>query len=307
LTTFVKMTWAPIALFVYNRPDYTHRTVEALAKNAFANESILHIFSDGAKTSIDTLSVQKVRSYLKGIIGFKKVVVVEQTQNLGLAASIINGVTSLCKRYGRVIVLEDDLVTSPHFLTFMNSSLRYYENTTEVMHISGFRYPVEPFETDDTFFLNVPLCWGWATWDRAWKYFDKNISIMGRFNRQKISRFDFNNNYAFWKQLELNKSGRLDTWFIFWYVTLFLRGGLALFPARSLVQNIGLDGIGTHSGITDDYNVVLSETPINLAKIPLDESAKGFIFHRRYFRKIKVGLIKRIIRKLRFLIIKICT
>lgn len=288
---------APVALFVYNRPIHTRRTVESLLRNTGAQDSILHIFSDAAKTTQESPSVDKVRIYLKEITGFKQVLIYEQVNNLGLAKSIINGVSTLCEKYGNVIVLEDDIVTSPYFLTYMNESLNFYENVGQVMHISAFRYPVKPFETEDTFFLRVPLCWGWATWQRAWKFYNKDVSLMSHFNQNAIRRFNFDNNYDFWMQLVMNKSGYLNTWFIFWYANLFLCNGLALFPARSLVQNIGMDKSGTHSGISNDYNVKLSETKILLSDIPLCESTEAYEFHRRYFKKIKIGLIQRGVQK----------
>lgn len=293
---------APIALFVYNRPEHTRRTVEALSRNSGANDSVLHIYSDAPRTDDDAASVQKVRTYIKGITGFKQVVIKEQEQNLGLAMSIIGGVSALCEEYGRAIVLEDDLETSPHFLNFMNDALNYYADAAEVMHISGFRYPVDQFESDDTFFLHVPLCWGWATWQRAWRSFSNDISVMGRFDRQRIRQFDFGDSYAFWRQLELNKSGALKTWFIFWYATLYLRGGLSLFPSRSLVQNIGMDNSGTHSSTSNDYRVVLSDTPIQVTRIPLVESTTGYEFHQRYFRRLKGGVLKRLVRKFKRLL-----
>jgi hypothetical protein len=289
---------APVALFVYNRPEHTRRTVEMLASNFGANETILYVYSDAPKTNVDLLMVNKVRSYIKKIKGFKKVVIVERVENFGLAKSIIEGVTELCQLYDKVVVLEDDLETSRYFLMFMNDSLDLYAGVPEVMHISGCRYPTKSFGHDETFFLHVPLCWGWATWSRAWSLFEKDISVMQRFDRKMIKHFNFGNTYTYWKQLELNKSGKINTWFVFWYANLFLRGGLALFPARSLVQNIGMDNSGTHSGISCDYNVKLSESPIGVTRIPLNVSSQAFDFHRSYFNKIKMGLLKRIIRKI---------
>lgn len=288
---------APIALFVYNRPEHTRRTVEALKNNVAAQDSVLYVFSDAAKTLHDVPAVQEIRDFIKNISGFKQVVITEQAQNYGLAKSIITGVSSLCEKYERVIVLEDDLETSPHFLAFMNEALSYYENAESVMHISGYRYPVQPFETGDTFFLHLPLCWGWATWKRSWQHFAKDINVMNEFDEQMIKRFDFNGTYTFWKQLELNRSGVLNTWFVFWYANVFLRGGLALFPARSLVRNIGLDESGTHSFITRDYDVELSTTPVMVAPIPLVESSMGYKCHSRYFGKIRPTWFKRIKRK----------
>ena len=124
--------------------------------------------------------------------------IIEQLENLGLAKSIISGVTMLCEKNEQAIVLEDDLETSPYFLKYMNDSLVFYEGTPEVIHISGCRYPVEAFGTDDTFFLHVPLCWGWATWKRAWCKFDKHISLMERFDRPMVKHFDFDGSYTFW-------------------------------------------------------------------------------------------------------------
>jgi|SRR6185369_9687783 len=289
---------APIALFVYNRPIHTRRTVQCLEKNEGAQESVLYIFSDAEKSVSDKSSVEEVRKFIHEITGFKQVFIIEQTENLGLARSIINGVTCLCEKHGSVIVLEDDLETSPYFLNFMNEALGFYENTTEVMHISGCRYPAEPFGKDDTFFLQVPLCWGWATWQRAWITFDKNISVMNRFNRTMIKRFDFDNTYSYWKQLELNRTGKLNTWFVFWYANLFLRGGLSLFPARSLVSNIGFDSSGENCGSNSDFIFKLSETPVKVAPIPIVNSSTGFELHKKFFRKVNPKLIGKILRKI---------
>jgi GT2 family glycosyltransferase len=293
------MNPAPIALFVYNRPEHTRRTIDSLSRNVGASNSILHIFSDAAKTCSDESAVQIVRTLIKGIGGFKNVVIKEQSENLGLAQSIISGVSSLSEEYGRVIVLEDDLETSPYFLKFMNEALDFYEHTPEVMHVSGFRYPVKSFESEETFFLHVPLCWGWATWSRAWDSYRKDLALMSQFDKKAIHRFNFGNSYPFWLQLELNKSRKIDTWFIFWYANLFLRGGLALFPARSLVQNIGMDNSGTNSGLSDDYHVHLSSTPIRLSHIALAEDALGFEYHRKFFGEIHLSIIKRIVGKIR--------
>ena len=293
---------APIALFVYNRPLHTRKTVEALSENLGAQNSVLHIFSDAAKSPKDIACVDEVRNYINGITGFKQVNIVEQTENFGLAKSIINGVSSLCEKYGRVIVLEDDLETSPHFLNFMNDALNFYENTPEIMHISGCRYPVEPFGTDETFFLHVPLCWGWATWHRAWVTFEKDISVMKRFDRSMIRHFDFDNTYFYWKQLELNQKGKINTWFIFWYANVFLREGLSLFPMKSLVNNIGMDDSGTHCVSTDNYKVELSTAPIRVTSITLEESPSGYEKHREYFTSMHEPLVIRAIRKMRTLI-----
>ena len=293
------MKYAPIALFVYNRPDHTRRTVEALSKNINADNHILYVFSDAPKYKSDIGEVENTRDYLKNIIGFKQVIIIERVENYGLSKSIINGVTELCDKYGKVIVLEDDLETSPYFLNFMNNALNFYQDNQNVMHISGCKYPVDSFGNDDTFFLHVPLCWGWATWKRAWDNFEKNVSVMQKFDRKMIRHFNFDNSYNYWKQLESNKSGKINTWFIFWYATLFLKNGLALFPVHSLVRNSGFDNSGTHCVGTNMFDVNLSATAVHIHNIPCIESCEGYEMHKKYFMQFKVGIVKRIFRKLR--------
>jgi len=174
---------APIALFVYNRPSHTRQTVEALQRCDLAEESDLIIYSDAPKSVEQTEAVNEVRQYIHQIDGFKTVYIVRRETNLGLAQSIIDGVSSLCEKYGRVIVLEDDLVTSPYFLQFMNDALEIYKDENQVMHISGGTYPIGSMK-EETFFLRAPFCWGWATWDRAWRHFRKNNDVMSKFNRR---------------------------------------------------------------------------------------------------------------------------
>lgn len=279
------MTIAPIALFVYNRPDHTRQTVEALQKNDLAKDSILFVFADAPKSGSQAAAVHEVRKFISQIDGFKSVTIIEQGKNLGLAKSIVDGVTSLCEKHGRVIVLEDDLITSPHFLKFMNDALDMYEDEDQVMHISGSTFPIEAME-DETFFLRAPFCWGWATWDRAWRHFSKTNDVMSKFDRKMRRDFTFNGSYHSWRQLAGNKKGLINTWFVYWYATLFIRGGLALFPGRSLVKNIGMDGSGVHCGEDTVYDVEPSASAIQLTPIPIRESMNAVTRHEDYFRKI---------------------
>lgn len=277
---------APIILFVYNRPVHTRQTVEALQNNELAAESELFIFSDGSKSECDLKQVQDVREYLRTIKGFKNLTITERESNFGLAKSIIEGVTEIVDRFGMAIVLEDDLITAPFFLRYMNDALSFYHDEPRVMHVSGGTYPIHDFGTDDTYFLRIPLCWGWGTWKRAWDKFDNKIELMQQFNSRMISRFDFDGTYAYWAQLELNRTGKLNTWFIFWYAIVFLNTALVLFPKKPLVKNIGHDGSGMHSGKTDMYDVKLSSVPIKVSIIPLQESREAFYRHKQYFRSI---------------------
>src|SRR5450631_620851 len=164
--------YAPITLFVYNRPAHTLRTVEALRKNELASESDLIIFSDAPKKTEAAAAVREVREYIRTISGFHSVSIVERDKNWGLANSIIDGVTTVVNRYGRIIVLEDDLVTSPYFLHFMNKALDLYQDEPRVMQISGHIFPADVTAETDAVFLPMTTSWGWATWQRAWQYFD---------------------------------------------------------------------------------------------------------------------------------------
>lgn len=289
---------APIALFVYKRLWHTRQTVDALRKNDLAVESCLFIFSDGPRKDFDRAAVAEVREYIKTVSGFKKVIIIERENNQGLAQSIISGVTQLTDEYGRVIVLEDDLVTSPFFLRYMNDALELYRNVDRVLHVSGSTYPVGDFCSDDSYLLRVPLCWGWGTWKRAWNLFEKNIEIMNNFDKRMIARFDFDGTHPFWLQLELNRSGRIDTWFVFWYARVFLSDALALFPRQSLVKNIGYDGTGVHCGKSKDYDVELSAVPIRVLPVPLKESQEAVNRHKQYFRSIRPKLPMRAMRAL---------
>lgn len=267
--------YAPIALFVYARLDHTRRTVESLQCNTLASQSDLIIFSDGANRPEAEAQVQAVRGYIRTVEGFRSVTVVERERNFGLAASITDGVTRLCRDCGRVIVLEDDLVTAPHFLAFMNDGLNFYTGNERVIAICGYMYPVG-VPLPESFFIRDPGCWGWATWQRAWNLFDfdgaGHLAAIKR--RQCQKEFNFDGSYDYLRMLEDRVAGRNQSWAILWYATAFLRDKLTLYPGNSLVQNIGLDGSGTHGGEVSDFTTVLGDRPITVAVIPVEEDRR---------------------------------
>lgn len=242
------MTCAPIAVFVYNRPAHTRQTIEALQNNALAKVSDLFIFSDAPKTDLQSEAVREVRNYIRQIDGFQSLTIVERESNYGLAQSIIEGVTSLVSRHGRIVVLEDDLVVTPFFLDFMNSALDKYENAPEVIQVSGYMFPIDVTAMGDSFFLPLTTSWGWATWARAWQHLDKNIDGYRTLesDTKRRQQFDLNGAYPYFDMLTAQREGKIDSWAIRWYLGTFLAGGLTLFPKRSLVENIGFDGSGTH-------------------------------------------------------------
>lgn len=255
-----KYALTPIALFVYNRPQHTQQTVEALLLNAEAKDSDIYIFSDAAKNERANAAVAEVRSYIKQISGFNSIEIIEREKNWGLANSVIDGVTRLCKDFGKVIVLEDDLVVSPHFLEYMNAGLEKYQSDEKVMQIAGYMFPVEVNTHDDALFLPLTSSWGWATWQRAWQHFDPNAKGYDLLkNDSKLRKsFDLRDKYPYFKMLESQKTKKVDSWAIRWYLSVFLLDGLVLYPKKSLVGNYGFDGSGVNC-IASGY----ANTPID--------------------------------------------
>ncbi len=297
------MTLSPIVLFVYNRPDHTKKTIEALQRNELASDSELLIFSDGLKTQDDNKKVREVRGYLKRIEGFRSVKIVEREKNYGLAQSIIEGVTEVVSKYGRIIVLEDDLVTSPYFLKYMNEALDFYENYEEVVSIHGYIYPVTE-KLPKTFFVRGADCWGWATWKRGWDLFEKDgKKLLDELKNRKLTKeFDFNGSYPYTRMLESNISGLNDSWAIRWYASAFLADKLTLYPGCSLVKNIGMDASGTHSGMTSVYETDLAKESIKveIQKIEETQEVKNKLVN--YFKQLgynsSISKLKFAVRKL---------
>lgn len=290
---------APITLFVYNRSDHTRRTIDALKQNKLAQESDLVIFSDAPKIEAHADKVREVRQYIHQIDGFKSVTIVERETNFGLAKSIIDGVTAIVNKHGRIIVLEDDMVTSPYFLTYMNEALGKYAEDDRVISIHGYVYPVKE-SLPETFFLPGADCWGWATWQRGWQLFNSDGQyLLDELRHRKLaSAFDYNGAYPYSKMLEGQINGTNDSWAVRWYASAFLAGKLTLYSGRSLVHNIGNDNSGTHCGDTEGFNSELSQTPINLRDIEVSPSQEGRQIFEAFFRQGKNGLLRQAVHKL---------
>jgi len=293
------MNLAPIVLFVYNRPWHTQQTIEALQKNQLASESELFIYRDAAKAKQDQDKVQEVRDYVHLVDGFKKITIVERDKNWGLAKSIIDGVTAIVNQYGKIIVLEDDIVTSPHFLRYMNDALDYYQDEDAVMHISGWNYPINTDGLPETIFLRGTSCWGWATWGRAWQNFEKNPQELSEtFSKEDRYKLDYDGAAGMWSQVTGNLSGKLNTWAIFWYASVFKVNGVCLHPATSLVENIGHDGSGVHCGASDMYNVVLSDKSVAHFSDDVMENSIAMDRIKKFLLSAKKSLFERVINKL---------
>lgn len=240
---------APIAIFAYNRPIHLKRALDALRNNPEANASELFVFSDAAKNPSDTEVVNQVRQCVRHITGFAAVHVIERQKNYGLAKSIITGVEELCERFGRVIVLEDDLVVAPGFLEFMNRALDRYAENERVVQVSGFIFEVPELRGNPSaLFLPFTASWGWATWKRAWDKFDPTAQGWETLRIDADMRYGFNlsGSYDYATMLEKQMKGLRDSWAVRWYWTVFKARGLGLFPPVSLVSNSGFDGSGTH-------------------------------------------------------------
>ena len=287
------MSHAPVALFVYNRPAHTRQTVEALLADTLAGETPLYVFSDAPKNAAASQAVAEVRAYIRTIVGFKSVTIIERETNFGLARSIINGVTGLCEKHGRVIVIEDDLVTSPHFLSFMNAGLDVYVTDERVQSVSGYMYPIELASNSSSFFLRVPNSWGWATWSNRWCIFDSDgQSLLQQLQKRGLRRaFNANGPHSYIRMLRDQIAGRNDSWFIRWHAAGFLRQMLTLYPTRALVRNIGIDGSGVHCADwkIDPYWGELANEPIRVDRTPLIEHVANLARLNKYFVRIKVA------------------
>lgn len=260
------MNLAPVIVFCYNRPWHVEQTLEALSKNVYADGSELFIFCDGPKTDATEEQINKVletRNVVRKKQWCKEVHIVESEKNKGLANSIIDGVTNVIGKYGKVIVLEDDIVTSVGFLKFMNESLTLYNDEFRVMHISGYMYPHKQ-KLPDTFFYPVPYPGGgWATWKRSWDFYNDNTEELYNQWCDKWNEFDIFGGEYLSRQLIANYTGTLKTWFIKWYAVILNMGGVTLYPGLSLTNNIGFDETATNSGVMKNFDV----TPVEMVKV----------------------------------------
>ncbi|MET3503796.1 hypothetical protein ABIC45_005434 [Mucilaginibacter rubeus] len=288
---------APIALFVYNRPDHTRRTISYLQQNLLADESRLYIFCDAAKTDADKPKVEQVRQLVNDISGFKSVKVILRNHNLGLAESIISGVTQLVYEYGKVIVFEDDLLSSPYTLQYFNDALTKYANQEQVMHIGAYMYNLHDKKLPETFFYRAATSWGWATWARAWKNFEPDVDkLIDQFDTLKIARFSIEGKMNFWKQIEQFKAGKNNSWAIRWYASIFLKNGLTLNPSQSLIQNIGHDGTGVHSNKEDMYHVQIARKQVTQFPDTIEENEEAYKAIKNFLANRKGTLLQRIRR-----------
>ncbi|GIX17758.1 MAG: glycosyl transferase [Rhodothalassiaceae bacterium] len=239
---------APVVVFAYKRPDHLRQTILSLMACDGFDESPIIIYFDGPKNDKEKEATNLTREVAKDLIGN----IAEfhfQNRNIGLAKSVIRGVTDVTNRFGRAIIIEDDLILAPGFLRFMNDALDRYADVPRIFQISGFMFDIPEWKHRKTaLFLPFTVSWGWATWKRAWDAFDPDATgwEILRHDRALRRRFNLDGNYNYAAMLEDQMAGRIDSWAIRWYWSVFKANGLVLFPPVSLVRNIGMDGSGTH-------------------------------------------------------------
>lgn len=294
------MELAPIILFAYRRLEHLKKTIETLSKNKFARESRLFIFSDGPRNKKDQPEVNEVRKYLKTIKGFKEIEIIEREKNYGLSNSIIDGVTKVINDFGKVIVLEDDLVTSSYFLKFMNEGLEIYEKEKGVGAICAYIHGGK--NLPETFFLKFFSSWGWGTWQDRWLWFEPDAGkLLKEIKSKNLQKeFDLDNSYFFSQLLKMQSFKLVDSWAIRWYGTLFLRNKLCLFPKKSLIKNIGFGKRAFHTKTflgSKLFSQELIKREIKVEKlIPIRENLKAKTSIVKHFKRIDNFLLVRLMK-----------
>jgi hypothetical protein len=239
---------APIALFIYKRPIHLRKTLQSLRACTGFEKHPIFVFGDGPRVESENTAVQETRKIAKDFLGDRATYFFSDT-NKGLATSVIDGVTSVVGQFERVIVVEDDLLFHPQFLTYMDNALNRYASEENILSVSGYMYDTEELKgSKNAILLPVISTWGWGTWSRAWSRFDAESKGAEQLRTDKVLRknFDCGNSYPFARMLERQLAGSVDSWGIRWYWTIFKNKGLTCFPPSTLVLNNGLDSSATH-------------------------------------------------------------
>jgi hypothetical protein len=263
---------APIAIFCYRRPDHLRRTLHSLMQCEGFEASPVFVFADGPRNESEQASVKATRVVARELLGSNARYHFNDT-NRGLSASVIDGVSTVIEMHGRAIVVEDDLVLNKFFVRFMNEALDRYEDNDNVFQVSGYAFESKEIASlNRSVFLPFTTSWGLATWQRAWQQFDptaRGWELLAT-NAELRARFNLGGAYDYATMLERQMSGQRDSWAIRWYWSVFLKGGLILFPPMSLVSNTGFDGSGTHGGrVFSRFNQVFDSSAIKYPELPM--------------------------------------
>ncbi len=253
---------APICLFTYNRLKETRQTLEALKMNLLASISDLFIFSDGPKDVASKLKVEAIRKYLYSETGFKSITIFESEENKGLANSIISGVSNILHKYGKIIVLEDDLITTPNFLDYMNSALYFYENNLKIHSISGYSLDLPSLKnySKDYYLGYRASSWGWATWLNRWQDIDWEVRSYNKFKYNYLEQYKFMKGGSdLPRMLKAQMKGYIDSWAIRWCYDQFKQNRLTVFPSTSKITNIGFGKDATHTKRKTSFQTILDK------------------------------------------------
>ncbi len=272
---------APIILFVYNRPLHTRKVVEALLDNSLSSDSDLFIYADGPRENCSAdcrKNISEVRQYIHSIEGFRSIHIIEQTVNKGLDPSEIDAVTEIVNRYGRVIVLEDDIVVSPYFLQFMNDALEYYKDWENVFQIGSFVPVLRYIQqlSEGTYFSYRSESWGWATWKEKWNLCDySNYCLSLNEHSARLKQLHYNRAGAdMYDNLLSYLKGQNDAWDARWQDCMYRYNAVCVRPTRTLSINIGFDGTGEHCGIMSEEDKLKWATCLYDQPIILSDRAK---------------------------------
>ncbi len=250
------MKTAPIVLFCFNRPEHLKKTVEALQQNSLSAVSDFYIFSDGPRNQRDLPKVAAVREYLRGLSGFKSIQITERPQNIGLANSVIAGVTEVLQKHGRVIVMEDDLVCTNDYLDYMNQMLEAYKDVPSVFSVTGYLFPIYVPKSYQFDVCALPRAssWGWGTWLNRWEKANFDVPDFAEFMQNPVAKKRFvQGGEDMLAMLVKQRLGMIDSWAIRWCYTHFKYQANCLYPVRSKIQSIGIDGQGTNVRFTNRF------------------------------------------------------
>ncbi|PZX19470.1 glycosyl transferase family 2 [Breznakibacter xylanolyticus] len=288
------MIYAPVALFVYNRPQHVSRTIEALQQSEGANDTILYVFSDGPKSGESEVLIDEVRHICHHLSGFKQVIVNERSSNMGLAANIIDGVTQVVREHGRVIVLEDDLQVQSGFLRYMNAALDSYCNHS-VLSVCAYTPPISiPDDYSYSTYLTRRIgSWGWGTWRDVWERVDWGVPSFEEFITDKHRRCLFNSSGNDLSVMLLKQQqGIIRSWAVRFAYWGFISGLDTVYPVKSLIANHGVDGSGTHMKKSQKYVSSMTDfidvdrfCPPGYCDMRIVESFRKF-YNTSLFRKV---------------------
>lgn len=267
--------------------------------NDLTGDSDLFIFSDGPKDGMSGSEIDEVRKYLKTIEGFKSVTIYCSETNKGLASSVISGVTKIMNEFERVIVLEDDLITSPNFLCFMNEALDFYEHDASIFSISGYTMDLPSLKgRESDYYIGLRASsWGWGTWIRSWQDIDWEIQDYKTFKRSFLEKTKFNKGGSdLTRMLEKQMSGKIDSWAVRWCYNQYRRNQFTIFPSISKVESIGIGENATHTKTTRRFDTKLDNS--NKKHFEFDAPAKMSVQLIKEF-KSKFSVYNRLIDKLK--------